>query len=361
MEKLYEENVFNVTYPAILSYIRKRPQMYVGSLNIQGFIKMFKEFISEIFDHSDALSLDITLIDNTRMILEFKDCSLPVLDDFLININSPIKRTNYTVLYFLVALTERFNFTFFNKKGNSILYQNFSKGLFIEGVIENKKYHPNRIVFDFELDKTVWEVDTFWTENFFLEEIQNFAYFHKKRKFRLNYSIDNEPCHIVFQYPNGLLDKLYLEKLRGHGNIFFNTSIEVAFDGFSVNIAFAFREYDVDESFFKSFVNDSYTHEGGTHVDALLKGITYGAMKYFKKHELTNDYKISQKAVKTHLLALINIHIETPIFGGCVRNYLTNPEIITPLSDYIADEFYKKIELDSKSREQLIRRFRVNW
>lgn len=355
------KEVFKPTYPAIQNYIRKRPGMYVGQLNIGGFINTFKEILSDMFDKSDASSLDITLIGQTKMILSFNDCSLPICDNMLTNIYEPIKRRHHIALYFLVALTERFDFTLFNENDDRILHKIFTKGLLTKGEFEEKTYHPNKIIIDFELDETIWKIDTFWNENFFLEEIRNFAYFHKKRKFRFNYSVDNEPCHIVFQFPNGLLDRLYLEKPKGYGNIFFDTSMAIEFDGFSVDIAFAFRELDIDEVFLKSFVNDSYTHEGGTHVEAVLKGITYGIMKYFQKHELTNDYKISQKAVKAHLLALINIHIETPIFGGCVRNYLTNPEIITRLSDYIANEFYQKIETDSKSREQLIRRFRMNW
>ena len=349
------------TYPAILDNIRKRPGLYVGHLNINGFIKTLKEILSNILDRSNATALDITLIEQTRIILSFNDCNLPICDDILTDIYSRVKPTDHTVLYFLVALTERCDLTLFDENDNSILNQEFTNGLLTKGNFEKKMYEPNKIVLDFELDETIWEIDTFWNENFFLEEIRNFAYFHKKRTFRLNYFIDKEPCHIVFKFPNGLLDRLYLEKLRGHGNTFFDTSIEVEFDGFSVNIAFAFHSYDVDEAFLKSFVNDAYTHEGGTHVEAVLKGITYGVMKYFQKHELTNDYKISQQAVKAHLLAIININIEIPTFGGCVRNYLTNPEIITPISDYIAEVFYQKVETDNEAREQLIRRFRVNW
>lgn len=359
MEKSYVK-VFNPTYPEIQSHIRKRPAMYVGNLNVQGFIRTLKELISVIFEKSDAAALDITLVDDRKIILDFNGCSLPICDNILIDIYAPIKRQNHTILYYLVALSENFEFQLFDNH-KTILEQRFTKGLLAEGSFEEKMYQPSRILFAFELDESIWEMNTFWNESFFLDEIRNFSFFHKKRKIRFNYSVDNEPCHVVFKFPNGLLDRLQLEALKGIGNTFFDTTMEMEFDTFSVDVAFGFKEYNVDEVFVKSFVNDSYTHEGGTHVEAFLKGITYGVMKYFQKHDLINDYKISQKAVQEYLLAIINIKIDAPVFGGCVRNYLTNPEIITPLSDYLAEEFYKKIESDSKAREALIRRFRINW
>ena len=39
----------------------------------------------------------------------------------------------------------------------------------------------------------------------------------------------------------------------------------------------------------KSYVNKAYTPEDGTHVEAVLKGVTYGIMAYLQKHELTGN------------------------------------------------------------------------
>lgn len=147
--------------------------------------------------------------------------------------------------------------------------------------------------------------------------------------------------------------------LNGLGGGYFSTSIDEKIGDFNIEAAFAFRKYTVDESFLKSFVNDEYTHENGTHVDGMLKGLTYGVMKYFKKNKLTNDYKISESGIREGLIGAINIRMENPNYSGCVKNKLANPEVLQPIADYFANLLFKKIEDNDEFTQHLIDKFKI--
>mgnify|MGYP000232479754 CR=1 FL=1 len=153
-------------------------------------------------------------------------------------------------------------------------------------------------------------------------------------------------------------DKLRLEQLQGLGKSLFETSINHQSENFKLDIAFAFREYSVDEPILKSYVNNYYTHENGTHVDGLLKGLTYGIMQYFQKQQVTH-YRISEKGIKENLVAFLHIQLNEPTFVGCVRNKLANPEILDPITNLVAATLFQKMELDAKATQQLIRKFEI--
>jgi DNA gyrase/topoisomerase IV subunit B len=108
---------------------------------------------------------------------------------------------------------------------------------------------------------------------------------------------------------------------------------------------------------FVLFIGKSVQELGGR--TSLLKGLTYGVMKYFQKHELTEKYKISEKGMKENLVAAINIKMDAPVFSGCVKNKLANPEIIESIANYVAELLFKKIEKDEKATERLIRKFEI--
>lgn len=103
----------------------------------------------------------------------------------------------------------------------------------------------------------------------------------------------------------------------------------------------------------------SYAPENGTHIDAFLKGLTYGVMKYFQKYELTDTYKISEKGMKENLIAILNIRMAAPVFSGCVKNKLANFEIIEPIANEIATLFFNKIEADKAATQKLIQKFKI--
>ena len=337
--------------------IRTRPEMYVGKVNSKGFIEMFKGILSStlVNTSSDRVSLD--LLGDLTAKLSFLNIKKPIKNNWNQWKPNPI---NPFVIEFqtLNALSEKFRISFTDSTNEKIEEQYFEKGKLISGK-EIQEINCSNLFIEFTLDEKIWESDFVWNEMFINHEIREFAYLYKKVKFQIKYEVDDEKCKVLYHFKNGLRDRIDIEILKGLGNSYFETSIDDKIGDLQIEAAFAFREYSVDESYLKSYVNDFYTSENGSHVDGLLKGLTYGVMKYFQKHNLTDKYKISEKGVKENLTASINIKFETAVFSGCVKNKLANSEIIEPIANYISDLLFKKIEEDEDSTKKLIRKFEI--
>lgn len=97
----------------------------------------------------------------------------------------------------------------------------------------------------------------------------------------------------------------------------------------------------------------------GSHVDAVLQGVTFGIMRYFQAQELTQEYRISEQAVADVVQLAVHVRLTEPLFSGCVKNKLANPEFIKPVAQQIATAFYQQlITRPEEEITRLIRSFR---
>ncbi len=338
-------------------HIRLRPGMYIGRVNLRGFIDLLKGIYSVSLSKlkADTISFDFKNSNRGKIIID--NIQNPVIDNWSKwNSNSQ----NPFILEFqtLNALSLFFTIRLFDSNDDIILRQEYKEGVLTNGELTEKPIECNKLEIDFTLDTKIWKKFN-WLESFINHEIREFAYLHKNVKFRVHYEVADEQCNIVYFFENGLKDRIEVENLKGLGSSYFNTYFTKEIKDFSIEVAFAFRDYTVDEPFLKSFVNDYYTNENGSHIDGVLKGLTYGVMKYFQKYDLTEKYKISEKGIKESLISLINIRMNSPVFSGCVKNKLANPEIIEPITDYISELLFESIEKDKESTEKLIRKFEI--
>jgi len=341
-----------------IDHIRLRPGMYLGNIGLKGFTELLRGFFSISLDELKTDLISFQFIDTHSGKLTINNIINPVVDNWS---QHPSNTKTPFILEYLVlnALSRTFQIKLLDKATKIIYEQNYEKGILISGNTDKNEIDCSQLEISFTLDDTIFTNDFTWNASYINYEIREFAYLHKEAKFKVTYQAENEVCNVIYSFNNGLKDRLDIEELRGIGGSYFDSVIDTKIADFNIEIAFAFRDYVVDEPFLKSFVNDYYTPENGSHVDGLLKGLTYGVMKYFQKHNLTGAYRISEKGIKENLMAMINIKMETPVFSGCVKNKLANAEIIEPIADHIASFFFKKIEADEASTKKLIEKFAI--
>lgn len=339
-------------------HIRLRPGMYIGRINLKGFVDLLKGIFSVSLSElkADSISFDFRNSNSGKITID--NIQNPVIDNWSKWNSNP---QNPFVLEFqtLNALSSFFTIELSDFNNDVKLKQKYKEGVLTNGELTEKPIECDKLEIYFTLDEKIWKNEFNWMESFINHEIREFAYLHKKVKFKVSYEIANEQCNIVYFFENGLKDRIDVEKLKGLGSSYFNTYFTNKIKGFNIEVAFAFRDYTVDEPFLKSFVNDYYTHENGSHIDGLLKGLTYGVMKHFQKYDLTEKYKISEKGIRENLVGIINIRMDAPVFSGCVKNKLANPEIIEPIAKYVSELLFEKIEADKESTEKLIRKFEI--
>jgi DNA gyrase subunit B len=334
--------------------IRLRPGMYVGSVKEKGFTDLLRRIMSDATMNNRIDIFFLELKENLEGKLTFNNQN-GALENSWVGLKKPFVITDF---YVLNALSEKFKISFWDIHNKKITEQYFEKGNLINGdVIE--KIDCSKVEIDFTLDKDIWKMDFQRNNTYIIHQLREFAYLNKKTKFQINYKEGTEACKVIYHFRNGLRDRINLELLNGLGESYFEAEIDTQIKDFHIELAFAFREYTVDYPYLKSYVNNFYMSENGTHVDGLLKGLTYGIMKYLQKHDLVNKYKISKKGIKENLVAAINIKMDVPFYGGCVKNKIINSEIIEPIANYVAELFFQKIEQNEEATKQLLTKFEI--
>ncbi len=355
MSKKYaKKNVQKLTWPEI---IRKRPGMYIGRINNRGFIEIIKNILTETFTATSTKHGFIDFLGDYSARISFNNLKRPISDDWMIidKISAPFS-SYYPVLN---ALSTSFRLRCFDAEGKEVLHQYFEKGELQLGEIQHQEITCERFQIEFQLDESIWGEKLHWNYDYIMQELRDLAFLHRAATLHITYPYQTDTCKLIYHFPNGLNDKIASEKLKGLGGCYFDTYFAEEIDGFFLEVAFAFRDYAVDGAFLQSYVNDKCTTEHGTHVDGLLKGLTYGVMQYFQKHNLTQQYKISEKGMREHLIAAINIRIKEAVFSGCVKNKLANAEIIEPIANFVAELFFEQIEANEAATEKLIRKFQI--
>lgn len=338
-------------------YIRLRPGMYIGQVNERGFIYTLQEVLSAITAKTNSKQFKIELIGKSAFKLTF-DHQGGDLDNNWSKISLTNNRVSFLDLFVLNALSKVFKISFWDSDKKKIYAQQFKEGVLIEGEVIDT-INCASIDIELLLDDTIWGEDFSWNTIYITQQLREFAYLNKHTRFNISYQEGEEACKLIYHFKNGLKDRIDIELLDGLGGSYFATSIDQTIGNIHIELAFAFRDYSVDTPYLQSYVNNYQTSEHGTHVDGLLKGLTYGVMQYFQKHQLVHQYKISEKGIQENLVAAINIKMAEPVFSGCVKNKLANAEVLEPIAKHVAACFFEAIEQDEKATQRLIRKFEM--
>lgn len=354
----YQKN--NMDYSEFLSHVRLRPGMYLGATNLRGFIACLKLIISNQFVEKGAKAVVIDIKNDIEGNIQFLQPDKPYTDSYMEKLVPYVGPTHSLYdLQIFNALCAKFSIQFCDAQGHELLKQEFEKGKLVRGDKDGSTYDVQQLIISYQLDPTIWK-DFVLPISVLLHSLEDFAYLHRRQSVQLKYKVDGHACKVHYAFHDGLMDRLKIEKWKGLGNTYFDTHLIEQIDGIKLEIAFAFRDYWVDQPFLRSYVNAYPTTEHGSHMDALLNGLVYGTMRYFQKHKLTEQYKISEKGIAQRLVGLIHVSMDEPLFSGCVKNKLANPEIITPIADFVATTLFQKLEMEPNSTEKLIQLFEIN-
>jgi DNA gyrase/topoisomerase IV subunit B len=350
LKKYSEDNIQSLEF---YDHIRKRPGMYLGQVNHKGFIDTLKKFITQFIKVSGSNTVKIHFKDNNEGEITFTDIKNPIRQDVAILNKDDLQST--LDLPILNSLCKNMNINF---DMDAKLNQSFISGKSWEKY-SNKLINCKQLKIEYKLDNEIWSQEFQWNTNYLSYELREFCYLNPNVKFEISETKGKYSNTNTYQFNKGLSDRLEIEILNAIGTCYFRHHVIFKTENFEIEIAFAFRQYTVDQKFIRTYVNNEITPEDGSHLDGLLKGLTYGVMKYFQANNLTNDYKISEKGMKEGLVCIINIKMENAIYSGCVKNKLANSEIIEPIAKHISEELYKSIKNDNESTQKLIDKFKI--
>jgi len=356
--QVYDES--KITTLSSLEHIRLRPGMYIGRLGDgshqdDGIYILLKEVIDNGVDEyimGAGKRIDITIEENGSTMIRDYGRGIPLgkLVECVSVINTGAKY-NTDVFQFSVglngvgtkavnALSKMFRVTSF--RDGKYAMAEFESGI-LQTEEKGKTKERNGTLIEFVPDEDVFGEFTY-DNQYVSKRLWRYAYLNSGLSLYFNEE--------RFFSANGLQDLLA-------GEINGSQIYEPIYTK-DKTLEFCFcHTTNYGDSYF-SFVNGTYTSEGGTHLSAFREGILKGVNEFSSK-------KFSGKDVREGVVGALAVKIKDPVFESQTKNKLGNTEIrswiVNEVKDAVSAFLYKnsdaaelmleKIQLNEKVRKEL--------
>ena len=344
-----------------LEHIRKRPGMYIGRLGNgshpdDGIYILLKEIIDNAVDefimgHGKKVEVSIS-DDGFCRVRDFgRGIPLGKLVDCVSVINTGAKY-NTEVFQFSVGLNG-VGTKAVNAMSSTFIVKAFREGKYASALFERGKLvsedqgdteETNGTLIEFLPDLDLfpeYKYDPKYVE----QRLWRYAYLNAGLKLYLN-----DTC---YHSENGLLDLLNNE--IGETS---TTYTPIFHAGKALEFSFTHTD-DYSDTYF-SFVNGTYTSEGGPHLSAFREGILKGVNEFSGK-------KFSGRDVRDGIVGVLAVKVQEPVFESQTKNKLGNTEvrswIVNEVRETVSTHLYKfpedaellleKVQRNEKVRKEL--------
>ncbi len=350
-------------------HIRKRPGMYIGKLgdgasHDDGIYVLIKEIIDNSVDEyimGFGKKIEITIKDQKVCVRDYgRGIPLGKLKDCVSEMNTGakydsevFKKTvglNGVGSKAVNALSSYFHAQ--SVREGKTKYTEFGAGELLKESKEEKTDQRNGTIITFIPDETI-----FGNYHFITEYIDNLLW---------NYCFLNTGLSIYFNgqryfAENGLLD-LLTKYINGTEMVY--PIIHIKDNDFEFAMTHSHSQYGEE---YYSFVNGTYTPQGGTHQGAFREAVVKTIREFYKKDFEAGD-------IRSSIIAAISIKIQEPVFesqtktklgsqymepnGSSIRNYVGDI-VKKQLDDYLhknpetAEALLHKILQSEKERKDL--------
>ncbi len=352
--QVYDES--KVKTLSSLEHIRKRPGMYIGRLGSgshpdDGIYILLKEVIDNAVDEyimGAGKRVNVSIAEEGKVIVRDFGRGIPLgkLVDCVSRINTGAKYST-DVFQFSVglngvgtkavnAMSDFFRVTAF--RDGKFATADFNNGtLLSQG--EGETTEKDGTLIEFIPDKELFQNFAFNIE-YVEKRLWRYAYLNAGLKIYLDQQL--------FYSEKGLLD--LLDKELGEQNIY----DPVYYNDPTLEFAFSHTEGYSDTYY--SFVNGTYTSEGGTHLSAFREGLLKGVNEFSGKKFTGND-------VRDGVVGTLAIKIVDPVFESQTKNKLGNTDIrawiVNKVKDTVSAALYKDNDLAERILEKVQRNQKV--
>lgn len=160
----------------------------------------------------------------------------------------------------------------------------------------------------------------------------------------------------IFQSKEGL--KEYIRFLDGNRTPIISHVIHMENDKGEIPVEVALIYNDSYSENIFSYVNNINTHEGGTHLQGFRMGLTRTLKKYADASGLLDKLKfeITGDDFREGLTAIVSVKVMEPQFEGQTKTKLGNREVVSPVSQAVADMLEAYLEENPNDAKIIIQK-----
>ena len=339
-----------------LEHIRKRPGMYIGRLGNgahqdDGIYILLKEVVDnaiDVFIMGAGKRVNISIDEDGRVTVRDFGRGIPLgkIVDCVSTINTGAKY-NTDVFQFSVGLngvgTKAVNAMSRFFRVTAYRDGKYASAIFKRGKLIDEEdgdtSEKNGTFIEFEPDPLLFPEFAF-DQDFIEKRLWRYAYLNAGLKLYFNKK--------SYLSSKGLLDLLQKE-LDGN-------AIYAPIYHKDSTLEFALSHIDSYGDTYYTFVNGTYTSEGGTHLSAFREGILKGINEYSNK-------KFVSKDVRDGIVGTLSVKIKEPVFESQTKNKLGNTEvrswIVNTVKDAVSSALYKDTEAAEVLIDKILRNEKV--
>lgn len=362
----------NITVLKGLEAVRKRPAMYIGGTDKEGFHHMIWEIVDNGIDEALAGFADtITVIlnDDSSVTIQDNGRGIPVdihpvekvsaleLAATVLHAGGKFDKNTYKVssglhgvgLSVVNALSEWARIEVY-KNGKKYI-QEYKTGIPDYPVKEDGTTKLQGTSVTFMPDSSIFQVSVF-DEKKILNRLRQHAYLNGGIRFEFIDKRGKGQSKYGFYFEGGL--KSFVRHLNKHLKPIHNTIFHARDNIDNIDIEVAIQYTDDLQTREYPFANNILTIDGGTHLTGLRTAITKTINTYVAEHgtEKEKDIKILGDDVREGLTASVSVKVEEPQFEGQTKGKLNNAEIVQSVRKLVEAKFMTFLienPLDAKS------------
>ncbi|MDY6394048.1 MAG: DNA topoisomerase (ATP-hydrolyzing) subunit B [Synergistales bacterium] len=361
-----------------LEAVRKRPAMYIGDVNTNGLHHLVYEVVDNSIDEALAGycdNVDVRILENNAIRVEDNGRGIPVdmhekehrsaleVVMTVLHAGGKFDKGSYKVsgglhgvgVSCVNALSMHTHVTVY--RDGKVYEQEYKRGHPLYAVREIGTTTKRGTVVEFLPDDeifttTVYDYDTLATR------LRELAFLNRGLTLKItderNADEEGNFKTETFYSANGLKDFInYIdgskEKLTPEP-----IHIEGEKNGIPIEIAMEYNTSFTEN--LHSYVNNINTHEGGTHLQGFRQGMTRTLKNYAEKEGMLEKLKfeISGDDFREGLTAVISVKVAEPQFEGQTKTKLGNSEVVSAVSQMIADKLNIYLEEHPKESKQIV-------
>lgn len=367
-------NASSITVLEGLAAVRKRPAMYIGSVDARGLHHLVYEVVDNSIDESMAgfcneikikLHVDnsVTVQDNGRGIPvdEHPKEHVPAVQVVMTMLHAGGKfdNTSYKVsgglhgvgVSCVNALSEWLIVTV--RRDGKKYRQRYERGVPVEElqvIDEHARGHGTTV--QFKPDEEIFETVEFSYETL-KKRFEELAFLNKGLTIEC---VDERTQEKHVFHAEGGLKEFVKQLAEGEETLHPVVFLESIVDNVTVDFALQYTS-NYKETVY-SYANNIRTGEGGTHLSGFRVGLTRAINTYIKNQpDLVKKLKavqLSGEDTREGLIAVISVKLPNPQFEGQTKTKLGNSEIVGVVSAAVYDGLSRFFEENPKDIRQII-------